>query len=149
MLGVAVIGAITQGTITRAVISAERKRLAEQLRGESDARQTETLRALLLESVSKLLATTDPEANARIDYRRTVTMIHRIQVMLDRDDHGLEAKLNGAVNLLGMSVREHLASPDAVTVEAILAAQGQVIDFSRALVRGALTAGIHMQRIPR
>ena len=140
MLGVAVVAGVVQWKITKTVIDSERSRVREQVKSESSARRRERRLELLLEIVSELVAVTDPQANQFINYDEVVKLIHRAQLLLNREDL-VERALNGAINDLGVSLQTYRSQShevkQGVDVQmAVMKAQSRVIDRAQAVFVG-------------
>lgn len=59
--------------------------------------------------MSELVAVLDPELSLRIDYTRAVTLIQRVQLLLDLSI-AAQKTLNGLLNQLGLAIRERLTT---------------------------------------
>jgi Na+/glutamate symporter len=64
MLGVAILGAISQWIITKRVVSEEHRRMRAQVVSEQFARQHEKWEDDIIEGITGLLKATDPEINS-------------------------------------------------------------------------------------
>jgi energy-converting hydrogenase Eha subunit H len=138
MLGVVIVTALVQLSTTRQVIKSERDKTLSLIHGQAATSREERRRERILDIVSEIVASTDPEVNATIDYQRIVKLINRVQLLLDFDSHR-EALLNGAVNELGITLGRVLAREpedqweDAERRKVILQAHGKVIDLARSV----------------
>src|SRR5205814_10141653 len=83
MLSATTAAAVVQLLVTRFVIQSETKKILTQITTEADVRRTDKKCDRLLDTVSELVAVSDPELSLRIDYTRAVTLIHRAQLLLD------------------------------------------------------------------
>ena len=129
-IGGVVIGATLAGWFqranTRAIIQSEYRKIAAQLTGQSRARFRGRKEDWLLEFVPELVAAADPELHADIDYVKIVTLVHRIQVVLDLTNVR-EKALNQATSQLafacqavksGNADRTSLLGPQSAVIEA-------------------------------
>ena len=101
---------------------------------DADARKRLLARKqdLLIDAVSALAAAADPESHAKYDYQRVVTLIHRVQLVLDPRVHA-DASLNQATTDLGLAIRAAAAGDG--DDRTILAAQSQLIEAARQVLR--------------
>ena len=94
-----IIGALLTGwqqkANTRALIESEFRKLNAQFSAENFARVRARKEELLLEAVPPLVAAVDPELHADFDYNKIVSLIHRVQVVIDQQNHR-DAKVNHA-----------------------------------------------------
>ena len=139
MLGAGMLGAIIQYAITRQVIAAEHLRTLGQVREESQRRVSERILDRIVDGIAELLVTTDPAVVAQIDYPGAVKRLHRVQLLLDRNDP-TEAALNGRLNALLISLAGFTKHPDGAlirseaTMSDVLRSHGEVIDATQAVV---------------
>lgn len=136
---VAVIALVGQRAAARATSSAETQRLRLRIVGEEASRLREKRREQMVEAISEILAASDPQIFIKLDYGRVVTLIHRIQLLLDiREVH--DARLNTALNGLGSALQEyapahHLPVDDkSPRMRAVFAAQSEVTESARAIL---------------
>src|SRR5260221_14182537 len=126
-----VIGALLVGwqqrSNTRAVIQSEYGKIFAQLSGQSRARFRGKKEDWILEAVPDLIAATDPELHTTFDYVRVVTLIHKIQVVLDVNNP-TEGALNHATTMLGFAVQAVKNGEDPTS---LLEPQGKVIEATR------------------
>lgn len=137
LTGVGLGGLLTgwfQRANTKALMDAEFRKLALQIRGEAHQRLVARKKEWLMESVPQLVATSDPELHAKFDYPAVVILIHRIQLILD-PNIAEDAQLNHATSTLGFAVRA--AASGQRDVSALLAAQDGVIGAARAYLHKA------------
>jgi hypothetical protein len=127
-----IVGAVLTGWYqranTRAVIQSEYRKIAAQLTGQSRARFRGRKEDWLLEFVPELVAATDPELHADFDYVKIVTLIHRIQVVLDVNSPN-EGALNHATTALGLAVQSVKSGGADPTT--LLGPQSEVVEAAR------------------
>jgi hypothetical protein len=133
--GVVIGGLLTwwaQRSNTKLLIAAELNKVYAQLEGDARKRLLARKQDLLIDAISALAAATDPELHAKYDYQRVVTLIHQVQLVLDPRVHA-DARLNQATTDLGLTIQA--AAAGGRDVRSILAAQSQVIEAARQLLR--------------
>ena len=122
----ALLGGWQQKANTKTLILSEFGKLSVQLHGENRVRIRARKEDWLLESVPNLIAAVDPELHAEFDYNRVVSLIHRIQVILD-PKNPIEAAINNATTEIGLTIqavksrnapRESLLNVQAALIEA-------------------------------
>jgi hypothetical protein len=101
MLGVAILGALSQWVITKIVVSEEHKRMLAQVNTERFARQHENWEAEILEGVAGLLKATDPEINPKINRAAVTGYVLRIQLLLNTNDPN-QSRVNTLINQLAL-----------------------------------------------
>jgi hypothetical protein len=116
LLGVVIGGLLTWWT--------QRSTVKLQIQGAARAR----LEDILLDTVSLLLAAADPELHSKFDYGRVVTLIHRVQLVLD-PRVSVDDRLNRATNDLGHAIQAAMAGDR--DVHGILRAQSEVTEAAR------------------
>lgn len=134
LIGVALGGILTgwfQRANTKSLISAELTKLQLQLDGEARTRLLGRKQDLLMEALAELIATTDPELHAKFDYSKVVTLIHRIQLLLNPKNQA-DAALNDATSKLGFATQA--AASGNRNVSALLGAQSYVIEAGRTVL---------------
>lgn len=104
---VAVVSVLAQLFTTRFVMKSEREKIAQQVEAEHRAQALRKRADILLESMAELLAETDPQVKARFDSGRVVSLIHKVQLVLNQSDQE-EAALNQAVNQLGLELQKYI-----------------------------------------
>jgi len=133
-----IIGALLVGwqqkANTKALIESEFRKLTVQLLGENLARVRARKEDWLLESVPLLVAAVDPELHAEFDYNKVVSLIHRIQVILD-PRIPKEAAINHATTELGLTVQA--VKCKQAPRESLLRVQAALIDAMRECLRNA------------
>lgn len=132
--GVALGGLLTgwfQRGNTKVLIAAELTKLRHQLDGEARTRLLGRKQDLLMEAIAELVAATDPELHAKFDYGRVVTLIHRIQLLLN-PAKPVDAALNEATTNLGFATQAAVTGNRDVTE--LLRAQSYVIEAGRAVL---------------
>lgn len=102
MLGVSVLGAISQWIITKRIVSEEHRRMLVQVNSERFARQHEKWEAEIIEGVTGLLKATDPEINTKIDRAAVTGYVLRIQLLLNTKDPNQD-RVNQLVNQLALT----------------------------------------------
>lgn len=147
---IAIVALLSQQANSRAAIRAERERLLERIEREEISRMREKRREQLVDALSELLTTADPQISATIDYGRAVSLIHRLQLLLDRRVPP-EENLNRALNRLGKSLHDyvpvHARSIDEKVTETrqLLLAQSEVTECARAVLRFGLPENLPMR----
>ena len=138
---VAIVSIITQLFITKAVIRAERDKLLTQLHGEESSRAREKRRDRIIDAISELLAKSDPQISPGVDYGRVVSLIHRVQLLLNLDRPN-EAALNTALNQIGIQLQEYVfvqhkpIDDKLAETKSLLNAQSAVSDITRTIIAG-------------
>ncbi|MCG7927620.1 MAG: hypothetical protein JAY67_19040 [Candidatus Thiodiazotropha taylori] len=102
MLGVAILGVISQWVITRRIVSEEHKRILMQVNSERFARQHEKWEADIIEGISGLLKATDPEINPKINHIAVTGYVLRVQLLLNTNDPNQD-RVNKLVNQLALT----------------------------------------------
>jgi len=141
--GVALGAAISQlmtFLTTRRLISSEYRRMIAQIEREARERCRERRTERLIETLSRLLAASDPELHRRPPYEEAVALIHRSQLLLNLESDA-ERALNGKLNELGLALAGYVQSPGTDRQVMLLRVHGQVIDLSKAVVQGSLCGG--------
>jgi hypothetical protein len=140
---VAIIALRGQRAVSRAAIEAENTRLRERLQGEEAARVRERRRDQLIDALAELLATADPQVSAKLDYGRAVTLIHRIQLLLDLH-YRSNTDLSAALNRLGYQIQAYIAVQDRPAEERtaqvgfLLTAQSDVTVAARVVIHSGV-----------
>jgi hypothetical protein len=133
-----IIGALLAGwqqkANTKALIESEFRKLNAQFSAENFARVRARKEEWLLEAVPPLVAAVDPELHADFDYNKVVSLIHRIQVVIDPQSPK-EAKVNDATTQLGFAVQA--VKCKQAPRESLLHAQAALIEATRDCLRGA------------
>ena len=102
MLGVSILGALSQWKITKRIVSEEHRRMLAQVSSERFARQHEKWEAEIIEGITGLLKATDPEINSEIN-RSTVTgYVLRVQLLLNTADPNQD-RVNQLINKLALT----------------------------------------------
>ncbi len=139
---VAIVSVITQLFITKSVIRADREKLLTQLRGEEISRTREKRQDRIIDAVSEILTKSDPQIGPGVDYGRTVSLIHRVQLLLNLTRPN-EAALNAALNDLGLQLQEYVfvqkkpIDEKMPETQALLRAQAAVSERTRVIIAGA------------
>ena len=132
----AVIGAALAGLHqrknTKEIIEAEFKKINQQIVGEAKARFHARKEDQLMECVAALVTETDPELHIELDYTKIVSLIHKIQIVLDPSSES-QAKINHWTSKLGFIARDVLANK--AEPESLLKPQGELIDATRSFLR--------------
>lgn len=115
---------------TKTLIAAEFEKIERQNRISFRARKEQWL----LDTIPDLLAASDPELHATFDYHRVVSLIHKIQIILDPKEK-TEGLINQAAADLGFAVQA--AVTERRSVSRLLAAQDSLITAVRAYLRTA------------
>jgi len=130
MLCVSILGLITQLFITKRIVTEEHRRLLLQLNIESRARQHEKWESDILESVTSLIKSTDPEINANIDPAVVTSHVLKVQILLNENDPN-QAKVNSLVTELALTTNGWIANDDPLPV---LKIQGQLLEAAKLLI---------------
>jgi len=130
MLGVAILGAISQWFISKRVVSEEHKRLEIQLKSEFQSKRHEKWESDILEAITELLTATDPEINPEINSALVTKHVNRVQLLLN-DKNPLQGQVNGLVNHLALAVNGWQGNRDELP---ILKIHGQLLDASKKLI---------------
>lgn len=116
---------------TKIIIAAEKDSLRMRLEGEADKRLLARKQDWLMEIVPELIAAADPELHVKFDYKKVVTIIHRIQLLINQHNSA-ENRLNSAVSDLGFAVQEAVAEErDSAR---LLRAQAEVTEATREIL---------------
>lgn len=137
LAGVALGGLLTgwfQRANTKTLVAAELEKLRVQLEGEARSRLLGRKQDVLMDAVADIVAAADPELHTQFDYKRVVTLIHRIQLLLD-PKKSADARLNDALSKLGFSVQGAVSGQRDTS--ALLGAQAYVIESARTLLGNA------------
>lgn len=102
MFGVAFLGAVSQWIITKRIVAEEHKKMLVQVNSERFARQHEKWEADIIEGITGLLKTTDPEINATINRAAVTGHVLRIQLLLNTKDPNQNI-VNQLVNQLALT----------------------------------------------
>lgn len=130
MLGVAILGALSQWIITKIIVSEEHKRMLAQVDTERFARQHENWEAEILQGVTGLLKATDPEINPKINCSTVTGYVLRIQLLLNTNDPN-QNRVNNLVNQLALKANGW--EPSESTSE-LLGIQRQLIEATKLLI---------------
>jgi hypothetical protein len=114
-----------QAKNTKALIAAEFDKLERQNQSAFRSRKEQWL----LDCTPELLAAADPQLHATFDYSVVVSLIHRIQVILD-PNNPLEDAINKAASNIGSVVQE--AMTERRSVSKLLGAQDKLTIAVRA-----------------
>ncbi|MEE2733510.1 MAG: hypothetical protein VYA55_22000 [Pseudomonadota bacterium] len=101
MLGVSILGFLSQLLTTNRVLRAERDRVLAQVNSERYARQHENWENIIVENVSGLLKSTDPEINSEIDPVLVTGFVLKIQLQLNTKDPN-QNRVNQLVNEIAL-----------------------------------------------
>ena len=135
LAGVALGGLVAgffQRVNTKTLIAAELNRLRLQLDGEAKKRFLGRKQDWLIELIPELISAADPELHAQFDYGRVVTLIQRIELLLDTSVPA-EARLNSALANLGFAVQA--AACGNREISRLLNSQAEVTEATRDLLR--------------
>lgn len=102
MLGVSILGAISQWVITKRIVVEEHRRMLAQIHSERFARQHEKWEADIIQGVTGLLKATDPEINSKIDRAAVTGHVLRVQLLLNTKDPNQD-RVNQLVNQLALT----------------------------------------------
>lgn len=110
---------------TTTLIAAELDKLERRNRSAVRSRKEQWL----LDSAPSLLAASDPQLHASFDYSAVVTLIHRIQIILD-PNNPLEQAIDQASSDIGFAVQE--AVTERRSMSRLLGAQDKLMVAVRA-----------------
>jgi hypothetical protein len=113
LIGVAIgafVSYFAQVRATRIAVEAELRRLPVESRIRDEEKKIDMIR----EWTAEILALSDPDINANVDYRRIVVYIHRLQLILDTDRNRAHAVLNDGINKLGLLFQTKSATREAL-----------------------------------
>lgn len=130
MLGVAILGAISQWFISKKIVNEEHRRLEIQLRSEFQAKRHEKWESDILEEITELLTATDPEINVEINPAIVTKHVIRVQLLLNHEN-ALQGQVNNLVNHLALAVNGWQGNKDELP---ILKIHGQLLDASKKLI---------------
>jgi hypothetical protein len=129
---VAIVTVITQFFITKRVINSEKEKIV--ISEETHSREKRKER--IIDALSELLITSDPQSSKGVDYGRTTNLIIIVQLLLDISNAD-ELALNDSLNFLGMRLHdyyplrlEHIDNKSSET-KALLKAHDNVIQKAR------------------
>ncbi len=130
MLGVAILGAISQWIITKRVVSEEHRRMQAQVVSEQFARQHEKWEENIIEGITGLLKATDPEINTEINKAAVTGYVLRIQLLLNTEDPN-QNRVNQLVNQLALTANgwQPTESPSA-----LLGIHAQLLEATKPLI---------------
>lgn len=118
----AVVSYLAQVRATRMTVEAELRRLHVESRIRDEEKRTDMIR----EWTAEILALCDPDINASVDYRRIVINIHRLQLVLDTDTNRAHARLNDAINKIGL-----LFQTKGATRESLYPLQSEIVEAAK------------------
>jgi hypothetical protein len=119
-------------TSTLADAELERYRLEKDT--ENKSRLLHRKQDLLLENLAELLIQTDPEIHKQFNYPKIISLIHKMQLILDLENKK-EGALNDAINKMGLSIQNtnhELLSHDKKL--SLLKAQDAIVTAGRAVI---------------
>ncbi|MGD1046649.1 MAG: hypothetical protein ABR936_15180 [Bacteroidota bacterium] len=141
---VAIVTVITQLFVTRAVIKSEHLKISQQLHGEELSRLREKRRDRILDGISELLTTSDPQSTNGVDYGRTTNLVLQVQLLLDLTNTD-EKELNSSLNRLAAKLQEyvvlrkHPVNDELPQTINLLQAQDLVIQQTRKILKRDLS----------
>lgn len=127
MLGVAILGAISQWLITKRILKEESSRLSLQLNSEFKVQRHQKWESDILESLTQLLKVTDPEANGGIKDSEVAEKMIRFQLLLD-NSKPLQGQVNNIANHLALAATGRKGHIDSTH---ILNLHGQLQDLAK------------------
>jgi len=137
LVGVALGGLLTglfQRSNTTTLVAAELNKLKFQLDGEAKKRLLGRKQDWLLELIPELISAADPELHAQFDYGRVVTLIQRIELLLD-PTVPTEERLNKALHNLGLAVQSAVSGKREALQ--LLKSQSEITEATRDLLKQA------------
>lgn len=130
MLGVAILGAISQWVITKRIVSEEHRRMLVQVDSERFARQHEKWEADIIEGITGLLKATDPEINSEINSATVTGYVLRVQLLLNTKDTNQD-RVNQLVNQLALTAN---GWQPAESSSALLSIHAQLLEATKLLI---------------
>lgn len=130
MLGVAILGAISQWIITKLVVAEEHRRMHAQVISEQFARQHEKWEVDVIDGITGLLKATDPEINSVINKATVASCVLRVQLLLNTQDPNQE-RVNRLVNQLALTANGWKA---AESPSALLGIHAQLLEAAKLLI---------------
>jgi hypothetical protein len=135
---------ITQLFITKSVIKSEHLRLFQQLRGEEVSRLRTNRYDRIINGISELLVTSDPQSTNGVDYGRTTNLVLQVQLLLDLtlpDENALNTALNRLAAMLQeyVPVRKRHIDDKLSATKNLLQAQDLVIQQTRKILKRHFT----------
>ena len=118
----AAVSYFAQVRATRMTVEAELRRLPIESRIRDEEKRNDMIR----EWTAEILGLCDPDINATVDYRRIVTNIHRLQLILDTDTNQAHARLNDAIIKIGL-----LFQTKSATRESLYALQSEILEAAK------------------
>lgn len=115
MLGVAILGAITQWLITKRILKEETRRLSLQLNSEFKVQRHQKWESDVLDSLTQLLKATDPDISGGISDSEVAEKIIRFQLLLD-NSKPLQGQVNNIANHLAFSATGKHGSVDKIEI---------------------------------
>lgn len=130
MLGVAILGAMSQWVITKRMVSEEHNRMLAQVNSERFARQHEKREADIVEGITGLLKATDPEINSVINPATVTSYVLRVQLLLNTNDPNQD-RVNKIANKLALTAN---GWQRAESSSALLGLHAQLLEATKLLV---------------
>lgn len=119
-----------QARNTKVMIAAELNKLERQNQSAFRSRKEQWL----LDAAPDLLAASDPQLHAAFDYSVVVSLIHKIQIILNPNDP-LEQAINLAASDIGLAVQE--AITERRSMSKLLSAQDKLTMAVRAYLHAS------------
>ena len=88
-----------------------------------------------MECVAALVTESDPEIQSALDYKKIVSLIHKIQIVLDPRSES-QGKINHWSTIVGFTARDIILGN--LEPEAILEPQSKLIEATRSFLRNDL-----------
>lgn len=130
MLGVAILGAITQWLITKRILNEETKRISIRLNSEFQVQRHQKWESEILDSLVQLLKVTEPDVIGGINNSEVAEKIIRFQLLLD-NSKPLQGQINNIANHLALAVTGQQGPIDKCTV---LKLHGHLQDLAKNLI---------------
>lgn len=136
LLGSVLVAIITtkhQKNMTTKLIESELHKINTQILGESRARLLAKKEDWLTDAITELLTETDPELQAEFNYKKIVSLIHRIQLILDTRSTS-QNLINRYTSEIGFAIRTIVERRSPPTP--LLSLQGELMNATRAFLHG-------------
>ena len=130
MLGVAILGAITQWFITKRILKEENKRISLQLNSDFKIKRHQKWESDILESLTQLLKVTDPEVKGGINKADVAEKIIKFQLLLD-NSKPLQGEASKVANHLALSATGKIGPVDKVE---LLKLHGNLQDLAKKMI---------------
>ena len=121
---------LSQLWITNRIVKAEREKVLVQVNSERYARQHEHWESVIVENVSALLKSVDPEINNQIDPALVAGHVIKIQLQLNTEDPN-QNRVNKLVNELALKANGWEGEPNQAE---LLRVHDQLLEATKLLI---------------